>query len=80
MSVQNIQGYEVLDNGKPATIPNFSCWKNNFFTDFGAAKKYVEDWLGMYKAGLPENWQGEPWDYSGYGDKIEIRFLPGIEM
>lgn len=79
MSVQNIQGYEVLDDGKPATLPNTAHWKNNFFTDFGAAKKYVEDWLGMYNPGLPENWQGEPLEY-GYGSRIEIRFQPGIEF
>ena len=78
MSVQDIQGWFVLDNSEPAIIKG-TCWNKYFYTDFGQALAYAKNWLGEYDT-LPEDYQGDPYDYSGYGDKIEIQFSPGIEM
>jgi hypothetical protein len=79
MSIQEIQGYFVLDNGKPAIMEDSKVWNKHFYTDFGQALGYAKNWLGEYDT-LPENYQGDPYDYSGYGDKIEIRYSLGIEM
>lgn len=80
MTVQNIQGFTVLENGKPAIIPNSSVWNKCFYTEFGTALAYTIKWLNDYATSLPENWQGEPIDYNGCGDTIEIRFNEGIEL
>ena len=78
MNIQSIQGYEVLDNGKPAIILHSTIWNKYFYRDFESAMKYAKSWLGQYDS-LPSNWQGEKYDYSGYNDTIEIRFNDGIE-
>ncbi len=78
MTVQSIQGYEVLDNGNPAIIQNSDVWNKHFYRNFDQALEYTKKWLGEYDS-LPNNWQGEKYDYSGYGDTIEIRFNSGIE-
>lgn len=77
MNIQLKMG-QVLEDNQPATLLESDIWKNNFFLNFDEALQYVKDWLGMYNPGLPENWQGEPFDY-GYVIKIEIRFQDGIE-
>lgn len=80
-SIQNIEGWEVFDNDRPAIIhiDSKNGWNNNFFRDFTQALKYAKSWLGVQDT-LPENYQGEPYDYSGFGDMIEIRFRPGIQI
>ena len=79
-SIQNIEGWEVFDNDKPAIIKDSKKgWNNNFFREFADALKYAKSWLGEWDT-LPENYQGEPYDYNGYGTMIEIRFNPGIQI
>jgi hypothetical protein len=45
---------------------------NSSFPTFAEAFAYARLWLGEYE-NLPENWDGSPYDYSGYGDLIEIK-------
>ena len=80
-SIQNIEGWEVFDNNRPAIINKDSKngWNNNFFREFADALKYAKSWLGEWDT-LPENYCGEPYDYNGYGSMIEIRFSPGIQI
>ena len=78
-SIQNIEGWEVFDNDKPAVIKGGKDWNDNFFRDFVDALKYAKSWLGEYDT-LPDDYQGEPYDYNGHGDIIEIRFSPGIQI
>jgi len=48
-SIQNIEGWEVFDNGKPAIIKDSKKgWNNNFFREFADALKYAKSWLGEW--------------------------------
>ena len=67
--------YQVLDNGKPADC--FHCnvhesWNKSTYSTFEEALEYARDWLGRYGIGVVLK-PNTPWDYSGYGDIIEIR-------
>lgn len=71
--------YGVYDNGKPASekgFPNLKgkgCWTNHTFLTFEGAQEYARAWLGQF-APSPEFLKiNQPYDYSGYGDVIEIR-------
>jgi hypothetical protein len=76
--------YHVLDHGEPATwhsciksLPQMSetfkkTWANNIFSSLEEARQYAVNWLGIY-APPPEILKVNcPYDYSGYGDTIEI--------
>jgi hypothetical protein len=72
--------FNVYDNGRPAKSSSFSKWKrgkssnsdwaNHSFASFEEAQQYADKWLGDYAAPLTVN---QPYDYSGYGDLVEIR-------
>jgi hypothetical protein len=66
--------FSVYDGGSAAKYNDpttTSIWRTNTFTSFEQALKYTKDWLGDYDT-LPDNWDGKAYDYSGYGDTIEI--------
>lgn len=77
--------YAVYDNGKLAVSANFpeakdlKAWNKAVFDSFDEAISYAMKWLEV-----PETWgifhfpDGKPgiFDYSGYGDFIEIREEP----
>lgn len=68
--------YQVFDNDKPADCFNrevLECWQPSNYNDFETAVRYARAWLGRLADILPDNWDGKPVNYSGYGDKIEIR-------
>ena len=76
--------YQVLDNGRPADNTGFpaihSSWSNSKFESLEEAQKYATHWVG-YPNEEPETIGYLPdqlYDYSGYGDIIEIKtvFLP----
>lgn len=68
--------YQVFDNGKPADCHHHkvdASWANSTFSLAAEAVDYACKWL---------NWESvmgvllevnKPYDYSGYGDFIEIR-------
>jgi hypothetical protein len=67
--------YQVFDNGKPADC--FHCnvhesWNNSVYDTFEKALEYANKWLGFFGSGVVLK-LNTPWDYSGYGDMIEIR-------
>ena len=69
--------YGVFDNNRPARYPEIkihSSWKKNEYDTFADAHAYANKWLGEY--GGVVLLANTPWDYSGYGDVIEIRELP----
>ncbi len=71
--------FQVLENNKPCDSASFQqlrgCgWDNSFFNSFADAVEYSRQWLGDYD-NLPDEWNGSCWDYSGYGDVIEIRVV-----
>lgn len=63
--------YKVFENNKPAS------WLNYSFKSIDEAieetKKFFNN--NQYWCSLPQNFNGSPYDYSGYGDMIEIRFI-----
>ncbi len=67
--------YGVFDNNRPCStvgFPDFDpSWDNHLFDSFDDALVYANKWLGYYPdyVSLKVN---KPWDYSGYGDFIEI--------
>ena len=64
--------YQVFDNDKPADCRHHnvhSSWNNSTFDSLEKASCYADKWLG-YKASLVPD---TPFDYSGYGNIIEIR-------
>lgn len=68
--------YQVLENGKPADSKSYPKlanlgWDNSTFESFEAALAYALKWLGCYAPKTLE--VGIPYDYSGYGDTIEIK-------
>lgn len=67
--------FQVFDNNRPADCRHCAVgkdWNKSCYPTFKEAYAYAEQWLGdTYK--LPDNWDGSPFNYSGYGDTIEIR-------
>lgn len=70
--------FAIYDNDRPAKYPECKvdrkAWPNNKFKSFAEAREYVSRWLGsdsFYP--IPQQWDGSKYDYSGYGDTIEIR-------
>jgi len=71
--------FEVFDNGKTADSRGFPSLssiapESNKFDSFDSALEYATWWCGGKSDStmlplLPDI----PWDYSGYGDMIEIR-------
>ena len=76
--------YGVFDNGKPASKVGFpelkgKGWENHLFQSLSQAQNYAREWMGEYAPvdaiySLPV---GRIYDYSGYGDMIEIRIVEG---
>ena len=46
--------YCVYENKKPCVIDKSEVWVNNKFPTFGEAVTYLKNWLGFYKAYLPD--------------------------
>jgi hypothetical protein len=72
---KTMKKFSVYENGKPCNRIGFPIlkgndWKNHSFDTFEAAQEYANDWLGDYATPLTVN---VPYEYSGYGDMIEIR-------
>jgi len=68
--------FQVFCNNKPADTKGFpnltkECWANSTFSTFEEAHDYAVSWLGHFEVGDME--LGKVYDYSGYGDTIEIR-------
>lgn len=67
--------YEVYDNGKLAGYPYHNVdpgWVQPVFSTFAQAQDYAINWLGEYSSLCPTE-PNQIIDYSGMGDKIEIR-------
>ena len=67
--------FVVYDNNKFAKYPECNVhpsWSQCSYDTFEEALDYARRWLGMYGGGVVLK-VNEPWDYSGYGDTIEIR-------
>lgn len=75
--------FQVLENGKPANHQSFPkvhpSWNKAEWETFEQAKIYAWKWLGDCAGGSNDGTDGvelklnTPYDYSGYGDIIEIR-------
>ena len=68
----------VLENNKPAIIPNTCHWFNCEFETFAEAYEYMKDWLGPYGKefgfSIPKSSiLNKEYDYNGYGDTIMIK-------
>lgn len=68
--------FHVLDNYKPAKYPNHQIdpsWKENAYSTFEEAEKYLRHYLGIYAPSNDHKFTlGIAYDYSGYGDSIII--------
>lgn len=65
--------FQVIDNNKPADCNNHKVdksWNKSKFETLDEAFQYADNWLGIYGPMI-----NNPFDYSGYGDIIEIRFI-----
>jgi len=68
--------FQVFDNDRPADCFNHEVhksWEQSKFKTFDEALEYARNWLGYPEGDIPPLELNVPWDYSGYGDKIEIR-------
>lgn len=70
--------FQVFDNGKPADCHHHTVSSSlncSVFSTYEEARAYAESWLGeiFHSTDLQLN---TPYDYSGYGDLIEIREVP----
>lgn len=68
--------YQVFDNNKPADCHNHKVhksWNNSIFDSFEDAVKYARHWLGNQFDCISDDWDGKELEYSGCGDKIEIK-------
>lgn len=71
--------FQVFDNGKPADCWNQKSlgdgengWTTSAFDTLDDAQEYATRYLGIYNPGRSLE-VGEKYDYSGYGDILEIR-------
>lgn len=62
--------FKVLESNPLNQNPPTLVFENNF-TSFNQAKQAVKKYLGVFN--IPDNWNGSPYDFSGYGYMIEIR-------
>lgn len=74
--------YQVFENDKPADNKRFSYlkgldWNNSSFDTFEEALKYAKSWLGDFDSIPPNFAPNQKYDYSGYGDTIEICMVEG---
>jgi hypothetical protein len=74
--------YQVLDNGRPADCHHQKVdksWNRSMFDSYREALTYARKWLGDAWGGSNDGTTGvvlkvdTSWEYSGYGDHIEIR-------
>lgn len=68
--------YQVFDNGKPADAEHQGLdgsWSNSKFDTLEEAQIYANHYLGFQKDILLLVELNVPYDYSGYGDFLEIR-------
>jgi hypothetical protein len=76
--------YQVFDNGKPADSSGHKVhpsWNNSIFPTYHDAVRYVVKWLGWDWCSSEDDINSLAmcirkdihYDYSGYGDVIEIR-------
>lgn len=69
--------FQVFDNNLAADwgIPNSTAYNSGIFDNFEDACKYaIEEYLGYDNVNPDLIIElNTPWDYSGYGDMIEIR-------
>ena len=74
--------YRVTDNNKPATCEHFNVhksWNNADFETLDQAFEYAVKWLGWGWVNVNDPQMNgfklamlHPYDYSGYGDMIQI--------
>ena len=72
--------YGVFENNKPCDNKNHKVhpsWNNSVFETWDQALRYAYKWLGQFADAVkmegPALEVNVPYDYSGYGDMIEIR-------
>jgi hypothetical protein len=70
--------WQVLDNHKPANGTSYNLYNEDYgkseFSSFDDAHEYALHWLGQWGRGLKLQ-PNTPYDYSGYGDIIEIKSI-----
>ena len=69
--------FDVFENGKRCTPENFdvhSSWDHDPFDNLSNARNFVMKWMGQWRPSNKEDFVvGYAYDYTGYGDTIEIR-------
>lgn len=69
--------YQVFDNNKPADCFHHDVhgtWFKSKYETFAEAFEYATRWINLRDVnGCVFLKPDVPWDYSGYGDMIEIR-------
>lgn len=68
--------YAVFDNNMPASCAGFPCakeWSNHVFQLRREAVDYALQWLGSFAPPREVLECQDSYDYSGYGDVVEIR-------
>lgn len=70
--------FYVYDNDRPCNITGFPSFASptwsNFFESFEEARSYAMKWINFEEeSGNPILQLNIPYDYSGYGDRIDIR-------
>lgn len=69
----------MFDNNRPADSSGYPdikslWWSTSTFLTFEEALEYAEQWAPTDV--IPTGWNGQPIDYSGHGDTLEIREVP----
>ena len=69
--------YQVFENGKSCDWQGYPslqhpCWETSIFDSLLKARDYLNLWCGCLGP-IPNLNPGEKYDYSGYGDIVEIR-------
>jgi hypothetical protein len=68
--------FQVYDGNKPADCANHKVhesWDKSLYCTFEEALGYADKWLGIYSPGIEVLKTNIPYDYSGYGDIVDIR-------
>lgn len=69
--------FHVLQNNKPAILPNSFLWSNHIYDTFDQAWQYANNWLGELYNNLPKSWNGDKYafftDGEGSREIIEIQ-------